>query len=183
MIKAIGRKNALNIYSVSVTEADCFHAFFGELLCQKLPSIFILKKKSVIFIFKKITEFERVYNFLQNSLSSDDFKNNCHFCEISKTYINRAFICDPKSQCNTFLNSNLEKFCLEEKKVMFSCDESEKKLHFFQVCNHIKDCEDGSDEENCRELNVKIKYFLRLNANSNTKGYQVCKRNQLYNFQ
>lgn len=102
-----------------------------------------------MFLIRIVKEY-RWENFLINGLDpSEKFNKNSLFCENSKTYINRAFVCHPKINCSTKNDENIKEYCSREHFQMFTCSESKEKIYFFQVCNHIHDCSDGSDELLC----------------------------------
>lgn len=71
------------------------------------------------------------------------------FCDFQKTYINRAFVCEFNCNFSDFNIFNYKTYCLETNLSKFHCKSVDKAISFFQVCNYINDCEDGSDENIC----------------------------------
>lgn len=78
-----------------------------------------------------------------------NYPKNSFFCDITKTFTNRAFICKKLTNCTISDNPSLKTYCLEEKLSKFKCNNESKTIEFFRVCNHINDCEDKSDEKYC----------------------------------
>lgn len=83
----------------------------------------------------------------------DNYNRNCYYCEKSKAYINRAFICDEKFSCLTKQSKNSNAYCSKKNKKFFVCSKSRRRIQFFLVCNYIDDCQDASDEQNCGKIN------------------------------
>lgn len=80
------------------------------------------------------------------------YSKNCYYCDKSKIHVNRAFICDIKSNCSTFQTSEKQKFCSESRDVKFKCNDSDIFIEHFQVCNFVDDCKNGLDEKSCSEI-------------------------------
>lgn len=89
--------------------------------------------------------------------------------------MNRAFICHPKHDCVTSESDEINIYCLETEKTMFMRDEN-KFIYFYQICNHIKDCNDDSDENGCGNIFQFIPKFLSLGFQfQSTKALQKIK--------
>lgn len=68
------------------------------------------------------------------------------------------FICDNNYDCP---NSEDEKNCTYSFDELFECHISKSLINIKLVCNHIRDCDDGSDEMICSTLQ-KAHNFLIL---------------------
>lgn len=73
------------------------------------------------------------------------------------SYMNRAFVCHPKSNCSVQKDGNIKEYCEKAYIDTFICLKSKEIIYFYQVCNHVYDCLDGSDEELC------CKHLKKLN--------------------
>lgn len=94
---------------------------------------------------------------------NDKFPENSIFCNLSKTYINRVFLCEHYMNCSTSYNDDLNAYCFEQRATKFKCHYSTKMINFYQVCNYKNDCEDSSDEKFCGDTsNYLVEKIHRL---------------------
>ena len=107
----------------------------------------ICLKNVVLFFFidHRWSEF-----LLTNPDFPENYNRNSFFCDISRTYVNRAFICHP-NYLNCSTSKNVTVYCSFVKKFAFKCDENQT-IGFYQLCNHIPDCNDASDEDACGKI-------------------------------
>lgn len=97
------------------------------------------------------------YNSLINLVENSNVKKNSIFCDATRTYINRAFVCDHQISYPDSIKS-LKIYCFEENLSKFKCKNNNKTISHSKVCNYINDCEDKSDEINCGNENF-FKFF------------------------
>lgn len=116
-------------------------------------------------------------NFKINGLENfQRISKNCIFCDKSKIFVNRAFICNSNANCSMDKNY-LEKeiFCKHNFENQFQCDET-RLLDFHFVCNHINDCNDQTDEKFCSKNSINYLFKCLITIFSE---YETCKDGEM----
>lgn len=99
-----------------------------------------------------ILSLKTILKYAQNSL----------YCNLTKAYINRAFVCDHYSNYSAFNSNSLKNYCMKDNEIKFVCHSSNKTVNFYKLCNYVYDCDDGSDEKNCgNKKNNSLFFFIR----------------------
>lgn len=144
-----------------ILEINC-NSFRKEYLtCQKIQSSLTVIFFVCFILGQHLTAFREnnYFNDYFDLINKDnEFSNNCFFCNETQIYINRLFICENQFFCLYYANEETINYCEIKRRIKFKCKFTNETIQFFQVCNYITDCSDGSDEEYCGKIKIRINF-------------------------